>query len=131
MTRRAFIGVARGVAGLYVSPPGVDAVTASTSLLLLNMSSAVAQILMTGALAFTPQTIPIGLPVAPLVFITNNSAKVLTGNSCFFRPWPATESSSMTALNVGCAVTASNLFFLSIGGSGVGCNFVVVRQPTP
>jgi hypothetical protein len=72
MTKRVVIGPrANGDVGLFVSPSGVDADTASDSQLLLNVTSKVSQLILTGLVAAGTPTIALGLSRSPFVFITS------------------------------------------------------------
>lgn len=71
MTRRIVLGPrGNGDVGLFVSPPGVDAFTASDASLLLNVTSKVSQLILLGRIT-SSQTIALGLGRSPLVFITS------------------------------------------------------------
>lgn len=81
MTRRVVIGQrADGTFGIFVSPPGVDAYTASDPDLLLNVSSRIPSVLQVGAI-YSTQSVYLGLAVRPHVYIwgTGNSLGELPG----------------------------------------------------
>lgn len=71
MTRRIVIGKRNnGDFGIFVSPPGVDASTASDASLVMNVSSKISQLLMLGRIT-SSQTVTLGLHRRPYVFITS------------------------------------------------------------
>jgi hypothetical protein len=72
--RRAVVGKrANGEMGVFVSPAGIDALTASDEQLILNISSKVAQLLMLGYVGGST-TVALGLTRVPIVFLTSYSS---------------------------------------------------------
>lgn len=70
MSRQVVIGGrADGTDGIFVAPPGVDALFATDDQLLLNISSKISQLLLFGSID-TSQTVVIGAGRAPFVLIT-------------------------------------------------------------
>lgn len=83
MTRRAVIGLrANGDAGMFVSPPGVDAFTATDDQLNLSASDRVTQLLQLGVV-YSSGSVYLGLPVRPavLLFGSGNATGELPGYS--------------------------------------------------
>lgn len=81
MTRRVVIGQrANGDFGIFVSPPGIDAYTATDDQLNLSASNRVTQLLQIGVLGGSG-SVYLGLPVRPLVLIfgTGNATGELPG----------------------------------------------------
>ena len=71
MSRRIVLGArANGDVGLFVAPPGVDAMTAADSALVLSATSKVSQLILMGRVA-SSQTVALGLSQRPFVFITS------------------------------------------------------------
>lgn len=108
--RRAVIGRrANGELGVFVSPAGVDALTASDEQLILNISSKVAQLLMLGFVN-SSTTIPLGLSRVPIVFLTSyTTLNGITGYESYngpLRPSPSamgsyTHAASSATVNGG------------------------------
>ncbi len=74
--RRIVIGKrADGTLGVFVSPAGIDAHTATDAQLLLNISSKVPQLILLGAVA-SSQSVVLGTGRAPYVFLTNRQSMV-------------------------------------------------------
>lgn len=101
MSRRIVLGArANGDVGLFISPPGVDAMTAADSALILNVTSKVSQLLLMGRI-FSSQTIPLGLSRSPYVFITSQwDFANVTGHTTGpgpFRPSPPPFGTGSTA----------------------------------
>lgn len=91
--RRAIIGKrANGDMGVFVSPAGIDALTASDAQLILNISSKVAQLIMLGFVA-SSQSVVLGLTRVPIVFLTSyTTLNGITGYESFdgpLRPSPS------------------------------------------
>lgn len=81
MTRRVVLGPrANGDFGMFVSPPGVDAYTASDEQLNLSASNRLAQLLQIGAVGGST-TIYLGLSIRPIVILfgTGNRTGELVG----------------------------------------------------
>ena len=70
---------ANGDKGLFISPSGVDAMTAPDNALLLSATSKVSQLLMIGRVTVSPSLIILNLSRSPFVFITSefNFANVI------------------------------------------------------
>lgn len=114
MTKRVVIGPrANGDVGLFVSPAGVDADTAADSALLLNVTSKVSQLIMTGLVSAGGHTIALGLSRSPYVFITSqwdwSGVVGHTEGPGPFRPSPPPSGtqSSVTILSDGDSMTIS------------------------
>ncbi|SFM00753.1 hypothetical protein SAMN03159423_4880 [Bradyrhizobium sp. NFR13] len=72
--RRVVFGKrADGTLGVFVSPVGIDAFTATDDQLLLNISSKIPQLILLGAVA-SSQSVPLGVGRAPYVFLTNRQS---------------------------------------------------------
>lgn len=70
---RAIIGkrsAANPVKGIFISPPGIDAKTASDDQLILNISDKINQLISMGFVT-TTTTVPLGLSRSPFVFLTS------------------------------------------------------------
>lgn len=73
MTSRVVIGSrANGDVGVFVSPPGVDALTAADSALRLGISSKISQLVALGVLSGSA-TLALGFTRPPLVFVTSRA----------------------------------------------------------
>jgi hypothetical protein len=103
---------ANGDKGLFVSPPGLDAMTAADSALLLSATSKVSQLILMGRVTVFPATVPLGLSRSPLVFMVSefNFASVIghTLGPGPIRPSPpfaATGSSTCTINENGASMT--------------------------
>ncbi len=71
MSRRIVLGPrANGDVGLFVAPPGVDAMTAPDSSLALNVTSKVSQLILMGR-ASASTLVALGLSRSPFVFLTS------------------------------------------------------------
>jgi hypothetical protein len=71
MSRRIVLGPrANGDVGLFIAPPGLDAMTAGDAFLILNVTSKVSQLVLVGRIPASA-TIPLGLGRSPYVFITS------------------------------------------------------------
>lgn len=71
MNPRVVVGKrANGDHGLFVSPPGISALTAVDSALLLNISAKLSQLILLGNVS-SSATISLGLGQQPIVFITS------------------------------------------------------------
>lgn len=78
MTSRVLIGERNtGASGVFVSPPGVDVLTAPVSSLTLNISDEIAQLIMIGRVSGTSATVILGLSRSPMVFF--RSLQTFTG----------------------------------------------------
>jgi hypothetical protein len=72
-TNRVVIGQrASGAMGLFVSPPGVDAMTAPDNQLLLNISDRVSQLLFLGFVGST-QNVSLGVSGRPIVLLWSSA----------------------------------------------------------
>lgn len=105
MSRRVVIGErANGNHGFFVAPPGVDALTAVDSALLLNISNKVSQLILLGSVP-SSATIPLGLGQQPIVFITSYDTFGFIGTTRLgpLRPSPVAvgEASSHVVINSG------------------------------
>jgi hypothetical protein len=83
MTRRVVIGRrGNGNYGIFISPPGVDAFTASDDQLTLNVSDRIPQLLQLGVL-YSTGSVYMGLGVRPhvLLFGSGNTTGELPGYS--------------------------------------------------
>lgn len=106
MSRRVVAGIrANGDTGLFVSPPGVDAYTASDASLVLSIGSKVSQLVLLGSV-FSSQTISIGLGQQPIVLVTTYNSINLTGpgpRSGVIRPspWASGQVSASVTINSG------------------------------
>lgn len=79
MSRRVVAGKrANGDTGLFVSPLGVDAYTASDASLVLSIGSKVSQLVLLGSVSAS-QTVSIGLGQRPIVLVTSYNSVTLTG----------------------------------------------------
>lgn len=79
MSRRVIIGKrGNGDVGLFVSPPGVDAFTASDSSLVLGISSKFSQLILLGH-ASSSQTVSLGLGAQPVVLLTTYGTTAVSG----------------------------------------------------
>jgi hypothetical protein len=101
MTKRVVIGPrANGDVGLFVSPAGVNADTAADSALLLNVTSKVSQLIMTGLVSAGTSGITLGLSRSPYVFITSqwdwSGVVGHTQGPGPFRPSPPPSGSAST-----------------------------------
>lgn len=71
MTHRVVIGKrSNGDSGIFISPAGVDALTAADSALILNISRKIPQLLFLGYVTASA-TVALGLSVSPIVFVTS------------------------------------------------------------
>src|ERR1700748_1510921 len=67
---RAVIGPrSNGDVGLFISPSGVNAMSAADSQLLMNISSPVSQLIAMGKVFSSGTVVPLGLTHSPFVFI--------------------------------------------------------------
>lgn len=82
MSRRIVIGRrGNGDCGLFVAKPGYDAYTASPAQLLMNITSAVSQLILIGSVPST-QLVPLGLSRSPYVFVTSyNNLEAVPGHT--------------------------------------------------
>jgi hypothetical protein len=72
MTKRVVIGPrSNGDIGLFVSPSGVDADTASDPFLLLSITGKVSQLILLGHISSSTSGIVLGLSNRPFVFLTS------------------------------------------------------------
>lgn len=79
MSRRVVIGTrSNGDVGVFVSPSGVDAYTASDSSLVLDISSKFSQLILLGHVS-SSTTVSLGLSSQPVVFITTTGTNSVTG----------------------------------------------------
>jgi hypothetical protein len=73
MTRRVVVGKrSNGDIGIFVSPPGIDAMNATDAQLTLNISSKISQLILLG-FSVGNQTIALGLSRSPFVFVTSQN----------------------------------------------------------
>jgi hypothetical protein len=71
VSRRIVLGArANGDVGLFVAPPGADAMTAPDSALVLSATSKVSQLVLMGRVT-SAAVVPLGLSRAPFVFVTS------------------------------------------------------------
>ena len=120
MSRRVVIGKRNnGDLGVFVSPSGVDAFTASDSSLILNISSKFSQLILLGH-ASSSTAISLGLGSQPVVFLTTIGTNSITGvngtttfpaNAGPTRPSPVNvgASGSSVTINSGGASMSLNL----------------------
>lgn len=81
------LGYRGSESGVFVSPPGVNALTATPEQLLLHVTSATAQIAMQGVAAGPfPRIVPHVLGYAPVIFPNLVSSKLIPGFS-YVRPF--------------------------------------------
>lgn len=77
--------------GIRISPPGVDAETATPDQLLLHITSATSQIAMQGTVAPPfPRIVPHVLGYTPIVFPNLISTKLVDGSFSYVRPYDNT-----------------------------------------
>ncbi len=124
MVKRVIIGKRGTDYGLFISPPGVDADTASPDQLLVNLTLAVSQIVMIGIAPVGSNVVPLGFTRSPYVLL--NTFQVLNNVSYSFagrvRPSPFdVEASGATA------TINSNGLSMTVN-SGLGCGFTVLNQ---
>ena|SRR5258708_3487783 len=121
MSRRIVLGPrANGDVGLFIAPPGGDAMTYPDSLLILNVTSKVSQLLLMGRVT-SSQTVALGLGRSPIVFVTSQyDFAAVTGHTLGagpLRPSPpflASQTPSRAAIN----------------GNGASMTIVVGNYPT-
>jgi hypothetical protein len=131
VTRRIVTRRSSGELGIFISPPGVDAFTATNAQMTLNVSSKISQLIMLG---FTsgPQTIALGLSRAPFVFVTSEStvAGVIGYNGLNgpIRPSPPGWLGGGAANPLASATINGNGSSMTIGGSG-RAHYTVYNSP--
>ena len=106
--------------GIWASPAGVNAETASPTSLILQMTNLVDQILAAGSVAGST-TVPLGLNARPIALLSRGGLSSIVGlSNIVVRPYPFgfyTDNAFMS-------VSASSL---SISASGV-CDYVVFKR---
>lgn len=77
--------------GIRISPPGVDATTATPDQLLLHITSATAQVAMQGVIAPPfPKIVPHVLGYSPIILPNLISTKLVGGTFSYVRPYDNT-----------------------------------------
>lgn len=104
MSNRVVLGQrANGDFGLFISPPGADAMTAADAALVLNVSSKVSQLILLGSVAAGGGVVPLGLGRSPFVFVTSSfdftGVAGHTAGPGPLRPSPLRGSPSSAAIN--------------------------------
>jgi hypothetical protein len=102
MSRRIVLGPrSDGTAGLFVSPPGVDAFTAPDSSLVLNVSTKVSQLLLMGRVFADFQVVALNVSRSPIVMLTSQyDFSAVTGHTLGpgpMRPSPPALSGAVGA----------------------------------
>lgn len=114
--------------GVFVSPPGVNALTATPEQLLLHVTSATAQIVMQGiASSPFPRVVPHSLGYEPIVFPNLVSTKLSGGTFSYVRPFDNTfppYTNSYAQSNI------SDITFLQ-SGVVLDINFFVFNKERP
>jgi len=115
-----------GDVGVFVSPAGVNADTASDSSLMLNITSKVSQLLLAGKLTVSG-TVLLGLSRSPYVFLTSQfdftTIIGFPGGPGPIRPSPA------IGLSASGATINSNGVSMTITTAGVPCSYLVYGIP--
>jgi hypothetical protein len=106
MTARVVLGKRNNEFGLWASPPGVDALTASPSQLILQMTNLVDQIILVGAVG-SSQVVPLGLSDRPLVLLISKGTHPTFGTYAA-RPSPLGTDVNNTSVAVNAASMSIN-----------------------
>jgi hypothetical protein len=118
MTRRVVIGTrGNGDRGIFVSPPGIDAFTASDSALLLSVSNKISQLLLLGQVS-SNQTVALGLGKNPIVILTTQNPFSDLGISGLGNLSGPSRPSPCATLVTGPAVSRGNLAEATINSNG-------------
>lgn len=122
-TPQIVIGKRGAAYGIWATPAGIDALTATDAQCSLNMSDFVSQLIMRGSVTGLPKTVALGLPVAPVVMITTLST--FNGLTGMIRPYPNTKL--YATKNCTATVTGTDMV---ISGGATSVNYLVFRKGT-
>jgi hypothetical protein len=108
---RAVLGYRpNGEVGVFISPPGVDALTAADSALIMSISNKISQLILLGSV-LSSNTISLGLGSQPIVLITTYNAYPGSGAPAPVRPSPVTSqqpNASVTINSGGASMSISS-----------------------
>lgn len=128
MTRSVIIGERSPTSvGIFIAPPGIDAMYASDDQLTMNVSSKISQLIMFGWLA-SSQTIALGLSRSPYVFLhsreTLTDLVVYSGLTGAIRPSPSGFAHGYQS-GGGVRFTSYPPSFATINGNGASMSLTV------